>query len=225
MISDPTDRQLELAAEMLKALAEPHRLKMMLRLANGELSVGQFAELDKEKITTVSARLKVLLSAGLVRRRREGQTIFYAVADAHVLNLVDNAIEHACEEPRARIDENQQELIMTHHIHTDHPHKHGPGCGHIAIQHGDHVDYLHDGHLHHQEGGVVEEHAIEVSGTNPDLCTPAFDHTGHPADHVHGPSCGHPAVPHGDHVDYLVDGRLHHPHSDHCDDHGPVKVA
>jgi len=101
MVSDPSDRQLELAAEMLKALAEPHRLKMMLRLAKGELGVGQLADVDKEKITTVSARLKVLLTAGLVKRRRKGQTIFYAVADAHVLNLVDNAIEHACEEPRS----------------------------------------------------------------------------------------------------------------------------
>jgi UDP-2,3-diacylglucosamine pyrophosphatase LpxH len=26
-------------------------------------------------------------------------------------------------------------------------------------------------------------------------------------------------------VDYLVNGHLHHPHGDHCDDHGPVKVV
>jgi hypothetical protein len=32
-------------------------------------------------------------------------------------------------------------------------------------------------------------------------------------------------APHGDHVDYLVAGRLHHPHGDHCDDHGPLIVA
>jgi hypothetical protein len=31
-------------------------------------------------------------------------------------------------------------------------------------------------------------------------------------------------VPHGDHFDYLVDGRLHHRHGDHCDDHGPITV-
>jgi hypothetical protein len=41
---------------------------------------------------------------------------------------------------------------------------------------------------------------------------------------VHGPNCGHPAIPHGDHTDYLVNGHLHHPHGNHCDDHGPVKV-
>jgi hypothetical protein len=32
-------------------------------------------------------------------------------------------------------------------------------------------------------------------------------------------------VPHGDHVDYLVNGRLHHQHGNHCDDHGPLEKA
>jgi ethanolamine utilization protein EutQ (cupin superfamily) len=31
-------------------------------------------------------------------------------------------------------------------------------------------------------------------------------------------------VPHGDHIDYIVDGRLHHVHDGHCDDHGPVEI-
>ena len=43
--------------------------------------------------------------------------------------------------------------------------------------------------------------------------------------HVHGPGCGHEAVPHGDHTDYLVEGRLHHMHDGHCDDHGPLAIA
>jgi hypothetical protein len=37
--------------------------------------------------------------------------------------------------------------------------------------------------------------------------------------HVHGDGCGHPAVRHDDHVDYLHDGHLHHPHSGHLDEH------
>jgi hypothetical protein len=37
--------------------------------------------------------------------------------------------------------------------------------------------------------------------------------------------CGDKTVPHADHVDYLVNGRLHHPHGDHCDDHGSVQLA
>lgn len=109
-------------------------------------------------------------------------------------------------------------------IHPDHAHRHGPGCGHVAIRHGDHVDYLHDGHLHHMHGDHVDEHAIEVGETNPDHCTAGQGHAAH-AGHVHGPGCGHEAVPHGSHVDYLVDGRLHHPHGDHCDDHGPATVV
>lgn len=38
-------------------------------------------------------------------------------------------------------------------------------------------------------------------------------------DHEHGPDCGHPAVPHGDHVDYLHDGHRHAPHGTHYDEH------
>jgi zinc transport system permease protein len=34
---------------------------------------------------------------------------------------------------------------------------HGPGCGHLAIEHGDHVDYVHDGH----------RHAVHVTGEGP----------------------------------------------------------
>lgn len=109
------------------------------------------------------------------------------------------------------------------HTHEDHTHRHGPGCGHTAVQHGNHVDYLHDGHLHHVEQGEVREHRLEVTAENPAGCNVAKD-PHHDAAHQHGPGCGHEAVPHGDHVDYIVDGRLHHPHAGHCDDHGPVTV-
>ncbi|MFN3322658.1 MAG: hypothetical protein ACK5AZ_04105 [Bryobacteraceae bacterium] len=42
-------------------------------------------------------------------------------------------------------------------------------------------------------------------------------HEGHT--HVHGEGCGHTAVRHGDHIDYLHDGHLHLPHGDHVDEH------
>ena len=88
------------------------------------------------------------------------------------------------------------------HTHDNHEHTHGEGCGHTRIQHGDHIDYLHDGHLHHQtKDGTVEEHIISVSATHPDQCTPTHLCEGHDAGHVHGPGCGHEAVPHGDHIE------------------------
>ncbi len=105
-----------------------------------------------------------------------------------------------------------------------HGHQHGPECGHVQIKHDGHVDYLHDGCLCHQENGGVVKHSIQVSKDNPAACTPGHNCDGHEAGHIHGPGCGHEAVPHGDHVDYLVAGHLHHPHGDHCDDHGPVTV-
>jgi hypothetical protein len=104
--------------------------------------------------------------------------------------------------------------------HPNHTHQHGPNCGHTAVRHEGHIDYLHDGHLHHMHEDHVDEHVIAVNATNPVQCTPQTR-----CSHKHGPSCGHEAVPHGDHVDYLVSGRLHHPHGDHCDDHGPVQLA
>lgn len=110
--------------------------------------------------------------------------------------------------------------------HSDHDHSHGPDCGHIAVEHDGHTDYLHDGHLHHPVGGdEVEEHTLEVNARNPDECTSGQTISGHEPNHLHGPECGHEAVPHGEHVDYLVEGRLHHPHNGHCDDHGPVEVV
>ena len=103
--------------------------------------------------------------------------------------------------------------------HANHPHQHGPGCGHTGIQHEGHVDYLHDGHLHHASGGVVEEHQLAVDATNPAACTPSHDCGGHAKGHQHGPGCGHEAVPHGDHVDYIHDGCRHAVHGDHYDEH------
>jgi hypothetical protein len=110
-------------------------------------------------------------------------------------------------------------------LHPNHAHQHGPNCGHTAIKHDGHVCYLHDGHLHHVTKGGVEEHKLIVNATNPGKCTPQHTCAGHAQGHQHGPQCGHEAVPHGDHVDYLVGGHLHHPHGSHCDDHGPVQTA
>jgi len=115
--------------------------------------------------------------------------------------------------------------MSQHPIHDEHEHEHGEGCGHVAVQHGDHVDYLHDGHLHALHRGHVDECSIAVDKKNPARCTPNHACAGHEAGHTHGPGCGHQAVPHGDHTDYLVGNHLHHAHGGHCDDHGPLATA
>ncbi len=103
-------------------------------------------------------------------------------------------------------------------IHDNHKHVHSEQCGHTRIRHDGHVDYLHDGCLHSAHDGHYDEHVLAVNATNPDHCAPTACQCKHEG-------CGHEKVPHGDHFDYLVNGRLHHPHGDHCDDHGPVTVV
>jgi hypothetical protein len=109
-----------------------------------------------------------------------------------------------------------------HHRHKEHAHVHGPNCGHKSVQHGSHTAYLHDGHMHVGHEDHYDCVAIEITAFNPDACTPQHSCKGHEAQHKHGPDCGHEQVPHGSHVDYLVDGHLHHTHDDHCDDHGHI---
>jgi len=43
-------------------------------------------------------------------------------------------------------------------VPEEHGHEHGPDCGHLAIPHGDHVDYVHDGHRHAPHGAHYDEH-------------------------------------------------------------------
>ncbi len=105
------------------------------------------------------------------------------------------------------------------HSHT---HVHSLDCEHKSVAHDGHHDYLHDGHLHHATEGGIEDHTLTVNADNPDTCTPEHFCNEHGGGHSHGDNCGHAAVPHGDHVGYLVDGHLHRPHEDHCDFHGRV---
>ena len=112
--------------------------------------------------------------------------------------------------------------MVEHRTHANHTHRHGPSCGHRAVSHDGHIDYLHDGHMHHAHGDHIDEHSVGVTSTNPAQCTLGHVCASHDLAHHHGPGCGHEAVPHADHTDYLVEGHLHHPHSGHCDNHGPL---
>jgi zinc transport system permease protein len=44
------------------------------------------------------------------------------------------------------------------HSSSEHVHEHGPDCGHEPLPHGDHVDYLHDGHRHAVHGAHYDDH-------------------------------------------------------------------
>jgi DNA-binding transcriptional ArsR family regulator len=95
----PAGPRLEGASAMFRALGDPSRLRLLARLAGArnEVCVTELAELENEKLSTISARLKTLHTVRLVKRRREAKHIFYALSDIHVLHLMQSAIEHAAE--------------------------------------------------------------------------------------------------------------------------------
>ncbi len=98
-----------------------------------------------------------------------------------------------------------------------------PASHPVTLWHDGHLDILVEGTLWHLRGATMEPHVLP--DTAPHACDPDHECGGHAADHVHGPGCGHPAVPHGDHVCYLVGSHLHHPHAGHCDHHGTVRLG
>jgi ArsR family transcriptional regulator len=95
----PAGSRLDGASDMFRALGDPSRLRLLARLAaaQGEICVTELAELENEKLSTISARLKTLYAVRLVKRRRASKHVFYALSDLHVLRLMQSAIEHAAE--------------------------------------------------------------------------------------------------------------------------------
>lgn len=88
---------LERAAQLFRALGDAPRLRLLELLRQGERCVGEIVETLGEKFSTVSQRLRLLRAEGLVARRRDGNHIFYSLADRHVADLVLNALAHAHE--------------------------------------------------------------------------------------------------------------------------------
>ena len=76
------------ASILLKALANRHRLIVICQLTEKERSVGELAALLKIRDSTVSQHLALLRKDGLVRARRDGQTIWYSIASAPARELV-----------------------------------------------------------------------------------------------------------------------------------------
>jgi len=92
----PTE-SLERASRLFRALGDMPRLQIMVALSRGECCVTELVEVLSEKFSTISQRLRILRSEGLINRRRVGLHVFYSLADGHVALLLANALEHAGE--------------------------------------------------------------------------------------------------------------------------------
>ena len=88
----------ERAAAIFRALGDPQRLRLLLLLEASERCVSEVCELLKEPMPAISQRLRLLKSERIVRSRRDGKHVYYALADEHISRLVTNGVMHAMED-------------------------------------------------------------------------------------------------------------------------------
>lgn len=87
------------AVELLKSLGNRSRLMILCQLLQGERSVGDLAQRIGMRDTAVSQQLALLRKDGLVRARRDGQTIWYALASAEAERVILTLYDIYCADP------------------------------------------------------------------------------------------------------------------------------
>ena len=97
-IEKPKERELYVLTEFFKMLGNPARIHILLLLMEQDVCVGDLAEQLGMTQSAVSHQLSLLKSNKLVKRRREGKMIFYALADEHVRLVVKKGMEHIIEQ-------------------------------------------------------------------------------------------------------------------------------
>jgi DNA-binding transcriptional ArsR family regulator len=97
----PDSQYVELAVEVFAMLADATRVRLVLALRDGEMSVSQLAELVDKSPAAVSQHLAKMRLGRLVSTRQDGTRIFYRLANEHARQLVSDAIfqaEHALDQ-------------------------------------------------------------------------------------------------------------------------------
>jgi DNA-binding transcriptional ArsR family regulator len=92
---------MESIAGIFAILGDPTRMRVLIALGESELCVTDLAAATGVNRSTVSHQLRVLRGHRLVRRRREGKVVYYALDDDHVMALVRMATAHVAEDAGA----------------------------------------------------------------------------------------------------------------------------
>ena len=103
------DELLDLKANVLKALGQPTRLKILELLRNGERCVCEIFPAIKEEQSNVSRHLALMKSVGILASRKQGQMVHYRVRDPQVFKLLNNVTALL----RTHIDERK---ILSRHL-------------------------------------------------------------------------------------------------------------
>lgn len=86
------------AANLLKAMSNPHRLMILCRLGASEASVGELRADSGLSQSALSQHLAILRQSDLVGTRREAQTIHYHLSDAAVRQVIETLMKIYCPE-------------------------------------------------------------------------------------------------------------------------------
>lgn len=92
------EKTLVAASALFKVLSNEIRLKILYLLSEKTLTVSDIKEQLNLDQSLVSHQLKVLRDSDLVRTKRDGKYIYYSLADSHVYEIFNQAIEHVMEE-------------------------------------------------------------------------------------------------------------------------------
>ena len=84
------------ASEFLKSMANPQRLRILCLIMEGERSVGEIAEAIGANQSSVSQNLALMRREGLVAPRRDGQTIYYRLAEKKLVKVLKLLTEMFC---------------------------------------------------------------------------------------------------------------------------------
>ena len=79
---------LEQAAECLKTLAHPHRLRIVQMLLQGRYTVGELAEACGIPSHMASEHLRLMQRCGFLSSEKEGRKAFYTVVESHLENIM-----------------------------------------------------------------------------------------------------------------------------------------
>ncbi|AFP40829.1 MULTISPECIES: ArsR/SmtB family transcription factor [Mycolicibacterium] len=96
----PSRDVLETAGELLRALAAPLRIAIVLQLQQSQRCVHELVDALDVPQPLVSQHLRILKQAGVVSSERAGREVLYRLVDHHLAHIVVDAIAHASEDRR-----------------------------------------------------------------------------------------------------------------------------
>ena len=99
-----SDRALDLVAMRFRSLGEPTRLKILRLLEGFEMSVGQLVERLQCSQANISKHLKILVAAGILSRRVQGTSAYYAISDPVITKVCDTICRGMADNLKSQVE-------------------------------------------------------------------------------------------------------------------------